>query len=264
MNISYLLAAVVPRDVPPDPRPIAIVLTTAERLEYLYQTCRSLEDAGADDRLRRIVLYQGIAAALPVPRSWEVYQTSGRLEGACSATLGALAIADLSQAPFLLLFEDDLVAEGRAVDLMIKTEVPADLAFLSFFDSRWLDRSDGRLNQILELRPNEGGPVHYGNLALKFPRPTLERFPELLETFEPTSPNEMDLQLPLLFANYLQGRYGLYCPSLVQHVGARSGITPRETLEGYGRTAKNFIGGLSLLSVRPPRVLCMETRPGKG
>jgi hypothetical protein len=259
-----------------DARPILAVVTTTTRLDYLNATLRSLEAAGADDRVRKLVFYQGpgelVGAVAGDLVGWYPVGLADNPIGSMAATLAILKVCRSEWCTDLLLFEDDLVAAPGAVDVMLAADV-GGLAFMSFFDSRWLDASEGKENQVLCLYPNRGGPTHYGNLALKIPQATLDRVPELLENpgWDPLRlrRHNADVRLAGLLTSTpaVSEAYGLYCPSLFQHIGHRSVTSPGIGLEdGYGRVAQNFVAGGDArgLSPRPPRVVCMHPRVRTG
>lgn len=227
----------------------AIVVVTSPRpgASYLAAT---LEDLGElPDGVEGIVLSDG---QLPEGTSregsgshWVFVEAEGP-SGSRRAFWRAFEVARELGADRTLFLEDDVTCAAGALELMTSTEVPEDLAFVSFFNGR---------DEVKAVTPRpylhrvpmlgRDGRGFWGSCAMLIPRATIEFLvgfdPMLVETPFPLEPDGCaDMVIAWLLCRSQWRFYGLRIPCLVAHVGDVS--TPSEGRTNRGRRrGSNFM-----------------------
>jgi len=149
----------------------------------------------------------------------------------------------------ITLLEDDLEICRGFVARVEATPVPADCAFISWFDPFLGCPRLGTYQGYMALPPKEPLPpapgfvrricsLFYCNQALTFTRATASRIARAYISAVWTAPHEGDV----LIAQILQHEnYAVHYPSLVQHVGALSLCNPGQRLE-KNRISHHYAG----------------------
>lgn len=232
-----------------------IVVGTCPRGEFYYlgDTVDGLIETGAGEADFVIVVSDGpidAAARSSLPNKWgyEINVEGGR--GSQHVFWQALALAVEEDAERLLWFEDDLAFCRNAVRRMLASEVPEDLALISFFDMATCaaNAPDG-----LYTAPVLGttGQGFRGSQALLLPRRTIEYlYNHERAVVGGTEKNGLDRAIGQTLAaapaELKLGRYGIHLPCLVEHVGGVSAAHPGETLDRprgpWQRIATRWLG----------------------
>lgn len=217
------------------------VLTTPGRPEYLADTIASLERAGAAEHALRVIFVDGDGGRmenLPFFSGWLTESLGAEPQG----TRGALAGVLHAAARFgedLLFFEDDIRASRNAVRALELLEVPADCGFLVACD---IAQHGGTTPQI--VRRGGEGPKRWGSQAMKIPARALEYMAS--RTLDGSSwPHAADIALGQALAAPPApwAHYGIVAPSLFNHIGERSSVTPEKKVTKLeGRASLNYIG----------------------
>lgn len=227
----------------------AIVLVTSPRdgVSYLAAT---LDDLGAlPEGVEGIVLSDG-----PLPRwergpssaeQWVFVQADGP-SGSRRAFWRAFEVARELGADRTLFLEDDVTCAAGALELMTSTEVPSDVAFVSFFNGRDEVKAASPRPYICRV-PLLGrdGRGFWGSCAMLVPRETIDFLlgfdPMLVETPFALEPDGCaDMVIAWLLCRSRWHHYGLRLPCLVAHVGDVS--TPSEGRNPRGRRrGSNFM-----------------------
>lgn len=210
--------------------------------EGLKRTVSELQAAGADTfDGKKAVYYVGLGAPPVLRGGWEVVRARRLPRGTTEDTMRALTYArfDREDVDRLLFFEDDVQPCQNAVARMARMPIPGRVAFVSCCDLRGLG---GLAPALLEV-PRDGidGRGHWGNQALIIPWGTLARVVSKWEGTVPGTLPRMASDVVLAELACEPGeRFGVYAPSLVQHVGDVSLATPGAGLVAEGRVARNF------------------------
>lgn len=224
----------------------AIVVVTSPRqgVSYLAPT---LEDLGElPDGVEGIVLSDGpFPSGLDRSSRWVFVEAEGP-SGSRRAFWRAFEVARELGADRTLFLEDDVTCARGALGVMAATEVPDDLAFVSFFNGRAEEKAETP-RPYLHRVPLLGrdGRGFWGSCAILVPRETLDFLvgfdPMLVETPFPLEPDGCaDMVIAWLLCRSRWHFYGLRIPCLVAHVGDVS--TPSEGRNPRGRRrGSNFM-----------------------
>lgn len=149
--------------------------------------------------------------------------------GAKFAAIVAVSIAKEYEADRLFIFEDDIALTKNAVARMLALEIPDDVAFVSFYDGG--DRAGIKTKRDVFER---GDPKLFsGSLAIALPRRMIDflavparpsKRPAYDASYIPN--NAWDAALGFSAAASPWPLYGRHQPSLVQHVGISSVVSP--------------------------------------
>lgn len=225
------------------------MLTCPDRREYVEATMASLKHAGIDSfKGKKKLFVDGPTDGYAYP-GWDV-ETLSRPEapdkrlGTKEALLTIMRRTAQAGAPYLIYTEDDILYSKNAVPAIQRIEVPDDLAFLVFCDIKDVGKKPGITETPgydFEGVQGEGG--HWGNQLMKLPLRSLKM---LVDHYPPEWGYAFasDVLIGIMMATPPAKcrAYGVFSPSLAQHVGARSLVAPGATVVGWGRNASNFQG----------------------
>lgn len=219
------------------------VLTSPKRQEYLADTLRSWEAAGADffegwsGEGRKIVFVDGEVGEIDpaiIPFGWTVSPIwiGGASRGNTRSMFRVLQMAGAAfrNVERLVFSEDDVKVARRAFRDIVTYPLFPGYGFATFCN----------LNGPAVQKPSSGldtyvGHVqHIGNQCLLFDTMML-RAAAAYELSDELAATPADLVAGLLF-----GPWDAVSPSLVQHVGDRSLDWPGKTLKELGRQAQDF------------------------
>ena len=236
------------------------VLTTPARPEYLAETIASLEQAGADAHALRVIFVDGDGGKmenLPFFSGWLTESLGPEPMGTRAALAGVLhAAARFSED--LLFFEDDVRAAPNAVRALELVEVPDDCGFLVACDIA----QHGADVPMIVRRPGEG-PRRWGSQAMKIPARSIA-YMAARELAGTNWPHAADIALgrSLAAPPAPWPVYGVIAPSLFDHVGEHSIVTPEKTVgKEPGRACLNFIGEREAVEVARAIAAAERSRP---
>ena len=213
------------------PKDLIVVLTAPRGgQDYLKDTLLSLERAGvfAVDADRVIcadgadvpLLMGGFARHVLQRRMGIIPEKLGNLR----AFMAVFRYAQEHGCDRLLFFEDDIVACKNAVPKMLKTDVPPECAFVSFFDMKELAYGTPRgLHRV----PTAGhdGRGYWGSQAILWPKRTIDwlcqREREIVAVPSRAS-SDCLIGYHLMLSPW--PKYAIHVPNLVEHVGIHSAI----------------------------------------
>lgn len=206
--------------------PLISVLTTTRRKQYLSDTLRALDDAGAVLFDRRVYV-DGPAAEMYhlIPAGWGVETVSPlQPRGTRKALWTILHRAAHLHVPNLLHFEDDVRVSRNAVKAMSLIEVPPEFGALLFFSQRALPETPG-------IHAHPEGVGLWGMQSLKVPARSLAKFADAAT--KPVS--EYDFSCDVWLGEQLRAAF--YFPALVRHIGAETAIPAQRNFGITGRDA---------------------------
>jgi len=256
------------------------VLTCPLRREYFASTMASVRKAGGDRFEGPKVVFVDGGSDLTAEEWawykeiagpwWDVRSTNGYAKTdnpfleTKNAMLAILHAAADDGASYLIYMEDDIVLCKNAIDALSKVRVHDHIAFYTFCDIK----NVATLSGVTEyagydfLAPaGEGG--HWGNQLLLIPGRSLRYLrkttvlPNWTTTLKNLGPNWMHgpaqlaeekrasdilLGLSLACEPAPWRAYGVFTPSLAQHVGERSLVNPVATLGRWGRDTLTWPG----------------------
>ncbi len=216
------------------------VLTTPRRQEYLRDTLKSIDDAGAATlKLKCVYVDGGITETVRqnLLPGWALAQLhpGSEARGTRLSLWRILNRAARSGCTYLLHFEDDVRVCRNGIHAMSAIDCPPDAGFLSFFQqNKGMPGTPG----FHFLPP---GQNWWGAQALKIPARSLAKFKD--EKSAPP-PRHFGMQCDIWLGQQLRGCVLL--PSLVRHVGLRTTIETQagETLSGESahRAGLHYVG----------------------
>lgn len=238
------------------------VLTTPRRPQYLQRTLVELDHAGAAElaaagELFRWIGVDGDPEHVSAPPGW----AKGRVgdgQGTRYAMLRTIQAAADAEAPYLLYFEDDLLACRAAVTAMAALVVPGDCGFVTGFDCRHF-RDDAAAALSRHRADDPTFPQGYwGSQALKIPASSLRYLQHAqIDARDANHPNASDVWIGQQLASRggLREWYGVLCPSLFQHVGARSAVNvdwslTRERQAGNWSVSRDGLDAVTTIHLR--------------
>lgn len=215
------------------------VLTTPKRQEYLADTLRSIDAAGALSLTDKTVFVDGDARSVMqnVSPGWQVLSLhkANAMRGTRASLWQILHYAALLEKPFLLHFEDDVRLCLNAIPVMMAVNGPIESGFTSFFQ-----QNPGMPNTPgFHYLPS--GQKWWGCQAFKIPYHTLSKFvdPRSAPVVRP-----MEMQCDVWLGSQL--RPCVLLPTLVRHVGLHTTIPTQkhETLSGESahRAGMHYVG----------------------
>ena len=236
--------------------PWLTVLTTPRRPQYLQRTLVELDCAGAAElaaagRLLRWIAVDGDPEQISAPPGWVKVQVGDGLDGTRRAMLHTIQHAADGQAPYLLYFEDDVIASRNAVAAFAALAVPDECGFVTAFEVQHFHGADVApmltTHRTAALKRTQGG--FWGNQALKLPAGALQHL-QLAKVAPGDPPNSSDVWLGEQLAGPGGYRevFGVINPSLFQHVGAASAVDASWTLAPW-RVAANWAASRNALDV---------------
>lgn len=198
------------------------VLTCPRSKSYLGDTLASLERAGAESVLRRVVVDGG----QPVS-AWPAISLGSTPQGNLRAFFEVLRIAYQTGATQLLYCEDDIIACKNAVPCAFNVGVPPWAAFTAFFDMKEMPRGLQAGLYRVSIMGLDGQGV-WGFQAVLFPRRTIARLLEARERILSKGGH-------MAFCDVLAARellfdlpdYAVCVPNLFEHVGEASALWTR-------------------------------------
>lgn len=277
--------------------PWMTVLTCSDRREYFAATMASIREAGGDSFPgEKNVFIDGTENFKPEDWSWYADQAPGwnlcstgkgllspRI-GTKPAMLHVLYQAAEASAPYLLYMEDDIVLSKNAIKFVTSMTHPSHLAFISFCDIKNIGRQTGITmcpGYDFEGPVGEGG--HWGNQMLLIQGPALQylkestTFPDWrisIPDHQKAWPKKWEdvvlgmkasdimLGVSLACSPAPWGRYGVFTPSLAQHIGERSLVNPLATSQGWGRDSLTWRGAdFDSLMLEPQHHVFHEATP---
>lgn len=227
------------------------VLTTPKRPGYIQRTLRELDNAGAQALAERtgavrFLAVDGNPDEITDRPGWVKGQVGDGLGGTRRAMLRVIQAAADDGAESLLYFEDDVLPCYDAVVALAFLPVPEDCGFLVACDVRGMG---GWAPALITAAADDPAfaPGFWGSMAVKIPGRALHHL--RAHQLDITSPqmNAADVWLgqQLAAAAAPWHKFMVVAPSLFQHYGMTSAVDPARTLEGPGRMARNWNGGLS-------------------
>lgn len=255
-----------------------VLVKAPERREYFAATIKAINECGGRDFPgRRVVFIDGGNQLSPEEWLWyeeaagpgwhfEMTDPHGDLIGTKPSMLSLLHKVALAGATWLLYMEDDLRLSKNAITAACRyaETMPPQLAFTSFCDIKNAAPLDGVTEcpgYDFEGPTGEGG--HWGNQMLVIPGAALQ-FLESVTTLpdwgikipphERSWPkdwtdivvgrkaSDIMLGISLALAPSPWLKYGVFSPSLAQHIGARSLVNPKATVYGWGRDTLTWKG----------------------
>jgi hypothetical protein len=205
------------------------ILTCARERDYLTRTIRSLGDVSRFDR--RLIWCDGDAPIPDAPRGWEIGGGSRR-QGPPNTFAFWDLLADVQGD--LLFLEDDVEASPGALTYAARMGCPDGVAFVS-----WFDPICRRSSRLPRARYFDAGEV-VGCPARTFPSATVRDLVAFRggPAWEPGTGSDVNV------AAALGGRIAaVHVPSLFQHIGAESAVSPGAALDG-DRTSESWLGPL--------------------
>lgn len=209
-------------------------------VSYLARTVSLLDAAGADLCRHRLVISDGPA---PEECTWSIVEHAGP-KGTRTNMWRAFDLAYAAGVERLIYIEDDALPCQGAIARILSLEVPADLAFLSFYDGSMISAGapDG-IHRVTTRGPD--GTGFWGALAMYMPRRTIEyclrHDPGGFAPHWGQIRMGSDSSLGLHLAAGPWPSYGIHVPTLFDHVGDVSAAHPGDTLREH-RVARNFRG----------------------
>jgi hypothetical protein len=199
-------------------RPWLTVLTCSKRPEYLGATIASLDRAGARAfRGERIVFVDGDASGIKAP-GWRICQLHPDRLGVKEASFAVLRTAARAGVPHLIYTEDDCVYTRGAIRAIAEIPIPSDVGFLSYCDIKGVAREPGiTVAPGYDYTAEWGRGGHWGNQCVSIPGRSLPRLLTGRLTDWTLPARASDILLGMLYE-----KYGVFYPSLAQHVGDRS------------------------------------------
>lgn len=254
------------------------VLTCPARREYFAATMASINAAGANEFLgEKIVFIDGTDQftqddwnwyANTAGSGWDLRCTSlaplSPAIGTKPAMLHVLHEAAKAEASWLLYMEDDILLSKNAIRAVVSMNYPKHLAFVSFCDIKNVAPLTGITEcpgYDFEGPTGEGG--HWGNQMLVIQGEALSylQASTTMPDWNITLPDHRaswpksaaDIVLGKKASDIMLGislacppapwsRYGVFSPSLAQHVGERSLVNPKATVSGWGRDSLTWRG----------------------
>lgn len=233
------------------------ILTCPDRPEYLGPTIDSIRRAGADRFDGDRVIYvdgptEGIAH-----EGWRVERLAPGPLKTRKALVEIMRLAGRDGVDRLYYVEDDVAFCRNAIDLARRIEVPRRYAFVVLCDIKWVARDEG-LAASPGWDAELGLPLagHWGNQALIIPSWSLREMVEVDES-EWTLEFASDLMISVVMAHEPAScsEYLTLCPSIAQHEGHRSLVSPGAKIVGWGRSARSFPGeDFDALSIDPAKL----------
>jgi hypothetical protein len=222
-----------------------LVVNTTKRengFSYFNETIKRIDATGGAGLPKEDKLiycdgpFEGVA-----PEGWTVRSTAestGTLPG-----LEAVVKLARERQQDLAFFEDDIVLSKNAVKKIVEYEVPADLAFVSFFD---FYTPAGAKAGLEERAVPDKGVIQSGVQAIKIPLRSLalmwpdKQHAEIVVSHEPG-----EKQFGRLFAlrYYFKGlRFGMLLPHIVQHIGEVTAVHITRARPAGDRKSANYAG----------------------
>jgi hypothetical protein len=251
------------------------VLTCPARREYFAATIASLRWAGSDKFTgEKIVFIDGTtqlsdedwAWYREAAPGWSFRSTSpdGASIGTKPAMLSLLHQAAEAAVERLVYCEDDILCSKNAIPAILRLKGHDRLAFVSFCDIKNLGFKPGLTEAPgYDFAGPSGQGGHWGNQmlllsgkALQYLRSTTEmpdwgisipnlgqdwpKKPEDIALGKKASDIMLGISLALPPAPW--AKYGIFTPSLCQHIGERSLVNPVATANGFGRDSLTWPG----------------------
>lgn len=221
------------------------ILTCPDRTTHLDNTIKSLELAGLNDLdFEKIIYVDGSLDGYKQYPGWQLIRLADHQLFTKDALLKIMVTAAQDKVEQLFYFEDDIVLCKNALHIMHAVEIPNDVAFLAYCDLKDIGSRFGIATAIGHdpaAPPATGG--HWGNQALVLPHRSLQ----LLIDIEPPEwayPYASDVYISTIMVSGSSPiqKYGVFYPSLVQHVGDISIVSPGALLNRWGRDTMSFVG----------------------
>lgn len=249
-------------------KPLLSVLTHPARRDYFAATMASVRAAGGDE-YSRTVFIDGQGSLSPSDHDWyravagpgwsfAATHPSGEAIGTKSSMLAVLHAAAGSER--LIYLEDDIVLCKNAISFVARYEMPLDVAFVSFCDIKNAAPRPGLTvcpGYDYDAPMGQGG--HWGNQMLLIPGRSLRFLRDavaLPDWGDARIASDIMLGISLATGPAPWRTYGIYSPSLAQHVGERSLVNPNAVARGFGRDTLTFPGtafDAMTLAMDPPR-----------
>lgn len=270
--------------------PWMTVLTCAARREYFAATMASIR--AADDGFflgEKVVFVDGANQLSPEDWKWyedaagsgwrfEMTDPHGEAIGTKPAMIALLHVVASAGAAWLLYMEDDITLSKNAIAAVCcyAHSHPAHLAFTTFCDIKNIAPLDGVTEcpgYDFSGPTGEGG--HWGNQMLLIPGAAMHYLQSIttlpdwgitIPPHERSWPKDWtDVVLGRKASDILLGislacspspwtKYGVFSPSLAQHVGENSLVNPKATVTGWGRDTLTWRGeDFDALSLPEPK-----------
>lgn len=245
------------------------VLTSPKRREYFAATMASIRHAGGDKfRGDKVVFIDGTNVL--TESDWKWYQDTAGLDWQLRSTdehgdaIGTkpsmLSILHAARgATRLIYLEDDVALCKNAILFSARVHIPGHLAFISLCDIKNVAPLPGFTEcpgYDYEAPTGEGG--HWGNQMLIIPGSSLAYLHSSVSLPDwdlSTKASDIMLGISLATGPAPWKEFGVFSPSLAQHVGDRSLVNPLATVHGWGRDSLTWPGAnfdaLTLLNSIP-------------
>jgi hypothetical protein len=230
------------------PKPWLTVLHNPARPEFLQRTLLELDSAGAGELAAKGELFRWLAVdgdpeMVNAPPGWAKGAVGGGRTGSRRALQRVLQAAADGGAPHCLYFEDDVIASRNAVAALQLIPVHPRAGFLvaTFTRRGFIERSPMPRLALLQANPETMPGGFWGTQALKIPGAAVRHLARLrIPDTDPLNSGDVWLGENAASRAAPWPHLEVICPSIFQHVGARSLCWPGRQIGPDERTAEHF------------------------